>query len=133
MTILLPFKQHSVWPLHIQLLRPCCVVDASLSTILGYVIPCLGSCNPNTDCIGPLCRRHVSLLRSLVADVESSVVPYHTIVEVYRVAPHMPLMRVLPSAVDEVNAALFHPFKVSLRPILLSPLASIHGCQPLDC
>ena len=55
----------------------------------------------------------MSLLRSLVADVESSVVPYHTIVEVYRVAPHMPLMRVLPSAVDEVNAALFHPFKVS--------------------
>ena len=61
-----------------------------------------------------MCRRHVSLLRSLVADVESSVVPYHTIVEVYRVAPGMPLMRVLPSAADEVNAALFHPFKASL-------------------
>lgn len=55
----------------------------------------------------------MSLLRSLVADAESSVLPYHTIVEVYRVAPHMPLMRVLPSAADEVNAALFHPFKVS--------------------
>ena len=73
----------------------------------------------------------MSLLRSLVADVESSVVPYHTIVEVYRVAPHMPLMRVLPSAVDEVNAALFHPCKVSLRPTLLSPLAAVYGCQPL--
>ena len=60
----------------------------------------------------------MSLLRSLVADVESSVVPYHTIVEVYRVAPHMPLMRVLPSAVDEVNAALFHPFKASPAPQL---------------
>lgn len=67
----------------------------------------------------------MSLLRSLVADVESSVVPYHTIVEVYRVAPHMPLMRVLPSAVDEVNAALFHPFKASLRPILLRSRASL--------
>ena len=66
----------------------------------------------------------MSLLRSLVADVESSVVPYHTIVEVYRVAPHMPLMRVLPSAVDEVNAALFHPFKASAR---LHVAKSIHS------
>lgn len=36
----------------------------------------------------------------------------HTIMEVYRVAAGMPLVRVLPSAQDEVNAAAFHPFKV---------------------
>ena len=71
----------------------------------------------------------MSLLRSLVADAESSVLPYHTIVEVYRVAPHMPLMRVLPSAADEVNAALFHPFKASPQSfffILLSYAALSH-------
>lgn len=57
-------------------------------------------------------RRHISLLRSLVADAGASVVPVHTIIEVYRVAAGMPLVRVLPSAQDEVNAAAFHPFKV---------------------
>ena len=65
----------------------------------------------------------MSLLRSLVADAESSVLPYHTIVEVYRVAPHMPLMRVLPSAADEVNAALFHPFKASPQSFFFIPLS----------
>ena len=64
----------------------------------------------------------MSLLRSLVADAESSVLPYHTIVEVYRVAPHMPLMRVLPSAADEVNAALFHPFKAIPQGCFFIPL-----------
>ncbi|KAK9795574.1 hypothetical protein WJX73_004837 [Symbiochloris irregularis] len=54
-------------------------------------------------------RRHISLLRSLVADgASASVVPVHTIVEVYRVAD-LSLLCVLPSAEDEVNAACFHP------------------------
>lgn len=61
---------------------------------------------------GCMRRRHISLLRSLVADAGASVVPVHTILEVYRVAPGMPLVRVLPSAQDEVNAATFHPFQV---------------------
>ncbi|BDA46641.1 probable activating molecule in BECN1-regulated autophagy protein 1 at N-terminal half [Coccomyxa sp. Obi] len=56
-------------------------------------------------------RRHISLLRSLVADAGASVIPVHTVMEVYRVAAGMPLVRVLPSARDEVNAAAFHPFK----------------------
>lgn len=47
-----------------------------------------------------------------MADAGASVVPVHTIMEVYRVAAGMPLVRVLPSAADEVNAAAFHPFKV---------------------
>ena len=81
------------------------------------------------------CRRHVSLLRSLVADAESSVLPYHTIVEVYRVAPHMPLMRVLPSAADEVNAALFHPFKVSAQCFFIIPAicALNSSCSCVSC
>ena len=37
----------------------------------------------------------------------------HTVLEVYRVAD-MSVMRVLPSADDEVNAAAFHPFEVRL-------------------
>jgi hypothetical protein len=40
------------------------------------------------------------------------VIPVHTIIDVYRVGPIMQLVRVLPSAQDEVNAAAFHPFKV---------------------
>jgi len=54
----------------------------------------------------------------LVADVGASVIPVHTIMEVYRVAAGMPLVRVLPSAQDEVNAAAFHPFKVTMTPRL---------------
>mmetsp|Transcript_7806 Transcript_7806/g.18684 ORF Transcript_7806/g.18684 Transcript_7806/m.18684 type:complete len:729 (+) Transcript_7806:188-2374(+) len=54
-------------------------------------------------------RRHISLLRSLVAD-GGSIIPVHTILEVYRVCD-MSLVRVLPSAEDEVNVATFHPFK----------------------
>ncbi len=78
--------------------------------------------NPSRDAVetlttmlcvaGCMRRRHISLLRSLVADAGASVVPVHTILEVYRVAPGMPLVRVLPSAQDEVNAATFHPFQV---------------------
>ena len=41
----------------------------------------------------------------------ASVVPVHTIVEVYRVAD-LGLECVLPSAEDEVNAACFHPLEV---------------------
>eukprot|EP00270_Netrium_digitus_P012086 TRINITY_DN3895_c0_g1_i1.p1 TRINITY_DN3895_c0_g1~~TRINITY_DN3895_c0_g1_i1.p1 ORF type:complete len:282 (+),score=67.04 TRINITY_DN3895_c0_g1_i1:42-848(+) len=52
-------------------------------------------------------RRHNSLLRSLVAD-GTNIVPVYTILEVYRVAD-MSLVRVLPSADDEVNVACFHP------------------------
>ena len=60
-------------------------------------------------------RRHISLLRSLVADNGgASVVPVHTILEVYKVAD-MSLVRVLPSAEDEVNAAAFHPHEVSMQ------------------
>ena len=40
--------------------------------------------------------------------------PVHTILEVVRVSPAMELLRVLPSAEDEVNAAAFHPLPVRL-------------------
>ncbi|OUZ99236.1 WD40 repeat [Macleaya cordata] len=52
-------------------------------------------------------RRHSSLLRSLVIDGKTTV-PIYTILEVYRVSD-MELVRVLPSAEDEVNVACFHP------------------------
>eukprot|EP00232_Nephroselmis_pyriformis_P021616 CAMPEP_0182867610 /NCGR_PEP_ID=MMETSP0034_2-20130328/8822_1 /TAXON_ID=156128 /ORGANISM="Nephroselmis pyriformis, Strain CCMP717" /LENGTH=247 /DNA_ID=CAMNT_0024999973 /DNA_START=8 /DNA_END=748 /DNA_ORIENTATION=- len=52
-------------------------------------------------------RRHISLLRSLVAD-GGQIIPVYTILEVYRVRD-MQLVRVLPSAEDEVNVACFHP------------------------
>ncbi|XP_074581500.1 uncharacterized protein LOC141838022 isoform X1 [Curcuma longa] len=52
-------------------------------------------------------RRHNSLLRSIVIDGETAV-PIYTILEVYRVSD-MELVRVLPSAEDEVNVACFHP------------------------
>mmetsp|Transcript_1199 Transcript_1199/g.3966 ORF Transcript_1199/g.3966 Transcript_1199/m.3966 type:complete len:415 (+) Transcript_1199:126-1370(+) len=52
-------------------------------------------------------RRHISLLRSLVHG-SGSIIPVHTILEVYRVSD-MELVRVLPSAEDEVNVACFHP------------------------
>ena len=52
-------------------------------------------------------RRHISLLRSLVAH-GGSIMPVHTILEVYRVSD-MSLVRMLPSAEDEVNVAVFHP------------------------
>ncbi|XP_073012064.1 uncharacterized protein [Typha latifolia] len=52
-------------------------------------------------------RRHNSLLRSIVIDGETAI-PIYTILEVYRVSD-MELVRVLPSAEDEVNVACFHP------------------------
>uniref|UniRef100_A0A1D1Y219 Activating molecule in BECN1-regulated autophagy protein 1 n=1 Tax=Anthurium amnicola TaxID=1678845 RepID=A0A1D1Y219_9ARAE len=52
-------------------------------------------------------RRHNSLLRSIVCDGETTI-PIYTILEVYRVSD-MELVRVLPSAEDEVNVACFHP------------------------
>lgn len=52
-------------------------------------------------------KKHISLLRSLVAD-RGSVVPLHTILEVLRLTD-MALVRVLPSADDEINAACFNP------------------------
>ncbi|RXH71316.1 hypothetical protein DVH24_018671 [Malus domestica] len=52
-------------------------------------------------------RRHSSLLKSVVIDGETTV-PIYTILEVYRVSD-MELVRVLPSAEDEVNVASFHP------------------------
>jgi activator-of-BECN1-regulated-autophagy protein 1 len=52
-------------------------------------------------------RRHSSLLKSVLIDGETTV-PIYTILEVYRVSD-MELVRVLPSAEDEVNVACFHP------------------------
>ncbi|KAJ3693138.1 hypothetical protein LUZ60_012233 [Juncus effusus] len=52
-------------------------------------------------------RRHNSLLRSVVMDGDTTI-PIYTILEVYRVCD-MELVRVLPSAEDEVNVACFHP------------------------
>ena len=60
-----------------------------------------------------LCRRHISLLRSLTADASGhSVMPLHTILEVFRVQD-LSLRCVIPSPTDEVNAAAFHPLLVS--------------------
>ncbi|KAM1031858.1 hypothetical protein ACFX2I_035504 [Malus domestica] len=53
-------------------------------------------------------RRHGSLLKSIVVDGDTTV-PIYTVLEVYRVSD-MELVRVLPSAEDEVNVACFHPF-----------------------
>ncbi|OEL16987.1 Activating molecule in BECN1-regulated autophagy protein 1, partial [Dichanthelium oligosanthes] len=52
-------------------------------------------------------RRHSSLLRSVVMEGDNGI-PVYTILEVYRVSD-MELVRVLPSAEDEVNVACFHP------------------------
>uniref|UniRef100_A0A0A8YM16 Uncharacterized protein n=1 Tax=Arundo donax TaxID=35708 RepID=A0A0A8YM16_ARUDO len=52
-------------------------------------------------------RRHKSLLRSIFVD-GPTVMPVYTVLEVYRVSD-MELVKVLPSALDEVNVACFHP------------------------
>ncbi|XP_042026361.1 uncharacterized protein LOC121773545 isoform X2 [Salvia splendens] len=52
-------------------------------------------------------RRHSSLLKSVVIGGDTTV-PIYTILEIYRVSD-MKLVRVLPSAEDEVNVACFHP------------------------
>ena len=52
----------------------------------------------------------MTLLQSIVADAETgSLIPIHTILEIYRVSD-MQLVRVIPSAEDEVNVACFHPW-----------------------
>ncbi|PWA54302.1 transducin family protein / WD-40 repeat family protein [Artemisia annua] len=53
-------------------------------------------------------RRHSSLLKSIDINGDNSLSIY-TVLEVYRVSD-MELVRVLPSAEDEVNVACFHPF-----------------------
>ncbi|CAK9166992.1 unnamed protein product [Ilex paraguariensis] len=77
----------------------------------------MASCSPNENMLefSPTSehlllaygRRHSSLLKSVVIDGETTV-PIYTILEVYRVSD-MELVRVLPSADDEVNVACFHP------------------------
>ncbi|XP_010556869.1 PREDICTED: uncharacterized protein LOC104826055 [Tarenaya hassleriana] len=52
-------------------------------------------------------RRHGSLLKSIVSDGETTL-HFFTVLEIYRVSD-MELVRVLPSAEDEVNVACFHP------------------------
>lgn len=52
-------------------------------------------------------RRHSSLLRSLIIN-GTTTIPIFTILEIYRVSD-MELVKVLPSAEDEVNVACFHP------------------------
>jgi len=54
-------------------------------------------------------KKHISLLRSLVAD-RGSVIPLHTIMEVFSLNDDaISLVGVLPSGEDEINAAAFHP------------------------
>uniref|UniRef100_A0A0D3H4V1 Uncharacterized protein n=1 Tax=Oryza barthii TaxID=65489 RepID=A0A0D3H4V1_9ORYZ len=52
-------------------------------------------------------RRHNSLLRGIFMDGKTTI-PVYTVLEVYRVSD-MELVRVIPSAEDEVNVACFHP------------------------
>ncbi|KAL6548482.1 hypothetical protein OROGR_008903 [Orobanche gracilis] len=53
-------------------------------------------------------RRHTSLLKSVVIDGDMTVSIYTILELIYRVSD-MELVRVLPSAEDEVNVASFHP------------------------
>ncbi|BFI40351.1 activating molecule in BECN1-regulated autophagy protein 1 [Marchantia polymorpha subsp. ruderalis] len=71
-----------------------CLTSIQFSPTSGHILLAYG-------------RRHNSLLRSLVVD-GSRTIPIYTILEVYRVSD-MELVRVLPSAEDEVNVACFHP------------------------
>ena len=75
-----------------------------------------------------LCRRHLSLLRSLASDGRT-LVPIHTILEIYRVSD-MRLVSVMPSGEDEVNAAAFSPLPVGAATLPRScPRASAkHPC-----
>ncbi|KAE8696805.1 Transducin family protein / WD-40 repeat family protein isoform 2 [Hibiscus syriacus] len=54
-----------------------------------------------------LAHQVISLLKSVLIDGQTTV-PIYSILEVYRVSD-MELVRVLPSAEDEVNVACFHP------------------------
>ncbi|KAL3683476.1 hypothetical protein R1sor_001498 [Riccia sorocarpa] len=71
-----------------------CLTSIQFSPTSGHILLAYG-------------RRHNSLLRSLVVD-GSQTIPIYTILEVYRVSD-MELVRVLPSAEDEVNVACYHP------------------------
>lgn len=53
-------------------------------------------------------RRHLSLLRSLVAEERGSLLPVHTVLEVCR-TKDLEVVRELPSTEDEVNVACFSP------------------------
>lgn len=59
------------------------------------------------------CRRDPSLQQQHGENARSMVL-IHTVLEVYRVQD-MSLVRMLPSADDEINTALFHPFMVGLQ------------------
>ena len=52
-------------------------------------------------------KKHSSLLRSLVAQ-QNALIPLHTILEIVNIS-EMKVIRALPSAEDEINAACFHP------------------------
>ena len=122
----------------------CCTVQAFQATHLAAVKVCgderqrnaalpptPGACIQTTVCVRG--RRHISLLRSFVAeDGSATLAAAHTILEIYRVAD-MSLARVLPSAQDEVNAAAFHPFPVrSPRiPLLRRGSHSANQCEIL--
>ncbi|XP_024386314.1 uncharacterized protein [Physcomitrium patens] len=73
-----------------------CLTSIQFSPTSGHILLAYG-------------RRHNSLLRSLVVDGSATIpIRVYTILEVYRVSD-MELVRVLPSAEDEVNVACFHP------------------------
>lgn len=65
------------------------------------------------------CRRDPSLQQQLQGGGARSIVSLNTVLEVYR-AHDMGLVRVLPSADDEINTALFHPFMVSNHTVYLT-------------
>ena len=71
------------------------------------------------------CRRDPCLQRNLQGDSpDNSMLTMHTVLEVYRVAD-LSIVRVLPSADDEINTAAFHPFMVHSR--LCSAASFISG------
>jgi activator-of-BECN1-regulated-autophagy protein 1 len=73
-----------------------CLTSIQFSPTSGHILLAYG-------------RRHNSLLRSLVVDGSTTIpIRVYTILEVYRVSD-MELVRILPSAEDEVNVACFHP------------------------
>jgi hypothetical protein len=65
-------------------------------------------------------RRDPSLQRNLNGDNLDSMVAVHTVLELYRVHD-LTIVRLLPSADDEINTAVFHPFMVT--PHFCSPAA----------
>ncbi|XP_024533598.1 uncharacterized protein LOC9636947 [Selaginella moellendorffii] len=71
-----------------------CLTSIQFSPTSGHILLAYG-------------RRHGSLLRSIVLD-GTTTIPVYTILEIYRISD-LKLVRVLPSAEDEVNVACFHP------------------------